>query len=213
MQKLSRKTILKLTLAGFFCVLGFILSVIFYVRTSNSDKIVEIHNAPQAQAIIILGASLKPDGTPSDALKDRLILGAELYQAGKAPKILITGDGGLNRADEITSMRNFLLDLQIPEQAILEDREGYRTYESCKHAKQEFNIINAILVTQQFHLTRSLYLCNALGVDSIGVASDLQTYQKIRFFTLRDWLASFKAWIDINIWEPKSPVKTGINSL
>ncbi len=206
MQKLSRKTLIKLSLGGFICVAIFIFSVIFYVRTSNLDKIVNVDNVPQAQAIIILGASLKPDGTPSDALKDRLIRGAELFQAGKAPTILITGDGGLNRTDEITSMRNFLLDLQIPDQSIIEDREGYRTYESCKRAKQEFNIDNAIIVTQQFHLVRALYICNAMGVDSTGIASDLQTYEKINFFTLRDWLASFKAWIDINIWEPKSPV-------
>ncbi|MDF1496957.1 MAG: YdcF family protein [Patescibacteria group bacterium] len=206
MQNISRKTLIKLSLGGFFCIIAFILSVIFYVRTSNLDKIVEFDKAPQAQAIIILGASLKPDGTPSDALKDRLIRGAELYEASKAPTILITGDGGLNRADEITSMHNFLLDLQIPNQAIIEDRHGYRTYESCKRAKQEFNIDNAILVTQQFHLVRALYICNALGVDSTGIASDLQTYEKINFFTLRDYLASFKAWIDINIWEPKSPI-------
>ncbi len=206
MQKLSRKTLIKLSLGGIFCVATFIFSVIFYVRTSNLDKIVNVDNVPQAQAIIILGASLKPDGTPSDALKDRLIRGAELFQAGKAPTILITGDGGLNRTDEITAMRNFLLNLQIPDQSIIEDREGYRTYESCKRAKQEFNIDNAIIVTQQFHLVRALYICNALDVDSTGIASDLQTYEKINFFTLRDWLASFKAWIDVNIWEPKSPV-------
>jgi len=206
MQNISRKILLKLSLGGFICFAIFIASVIFYVRTSNLDKIAEFGDAPQTQAIIILGASLKTDGSPSDALKDRLIRGAELYRAGKAPQILITGDGGLNRADEITAMHNALLDLQVPEHVILEDREGYRTYESCKRAKQEFKIDRAILVTQQFHLVRALYICNALGVDSTGIASDLQTYEKINFFTLRDWLASFKAWVDINIWEPKSPV-------
>ncbi len=207
MLKLSPKTIYKMLLGGFFCIVIFILSIIFYVRTSNLNKIADIDATPQTQAIIILGASLKSDGTPSDALKDRLIRGAELYQAGKAPIILITGDGGLNHIDEVTAMRNFLLNLQIPSQSIIEDREGYRTYESCKRAKQEFSINNAIIVTQKFHLVRSLYLCNALGVNSVGVASDLQTYQKINFFIFRDWLASFKAWIDINLWQPKSPVK------
>jgi vancomycin permeability regulator SanA len=206
MPKISRKTILKLTLAGFFCVIAFILSIIFYVRTANLDKIVSVNNTPQAQAIIILGASLKPDGSPSDALKDRLIRGAELYNLNKAPKIIITGDDGQNNSDEVSEMKKYLVSINIPELDIIRDDHGYRTYESCKRAKEEFQINNAIIVTQQFHLVRALYICNTLGVNSVGVASDLQTYEKIRFFTLRDWLASFKAWIDINIWEPKSPI-------
>ncbi len=200
---LSRKLIKQILIGGFLSSLIIITSVIIYVRTSNLDKIYNATDVPQSQAIIILGASLKPDGTPSDALKDRLITGAELYNLNKAPKILITGDDGQNNSDEVSEMKKYLLSINIPEQDIIRDDHGYRTYESCKRAKEEFQISNAILVTQKFHLVRALYICNTLSVNSVGVTSDLQTYQKITQFVLRDWLASFKAWIDINIWEPK----------
>lgn len=208
-MKPSVKKIVQITGIAIIATAVFIVGVISYVRFSNLDKIYNSESVPTADAIIVLGASLKPNGDPSDALMDRLLVGAELFQLDKAPIIIVTGDDGQNRTNEVSAMRQKLIELGIPDNAIMVDNHGYRTYESCKRADQVFNIDNAILVTQKFHLVRALYICNNLDVNSVGVTSDLQSYQKINQFIIRDWLASFKAWIDINIWEPKSPIYIG----
>ncbi len=200
------KKIIGLSVVFLTAVFLFILISTTYVRWVHRSLITQPAEAPQSQAIMILGASIKSNGQPSDALKDRLDTGIDLYKNNKAPLILLTGDDGRNRADEITVMKNYVLNAGVPENAIFTDGQGYRTYESCTRANKTFHINQAIIVTQKFHLPRALYLCHRLGLDSVGVSADLHTYKDIRWFTVRDWLASFKAWLDINIKTPKPPV-------
>ncbi|MFA5185393.1 MAG: ElyC/SanA/YdcF family protein [Patescibacteria group bacterium] len=157
-------------------------------------------------AAMVLGASVKNDGTPSDALRDRLDEAKRLYDNGATGKILITGDDGAYHADEIDVMKRYLQGTGVPEGDIMTDGHGYRTYESCKNAKAA-GINRVIIITQRFHLGRALYLCNSMGIDSIGSAADKQTYKDIVYFWLRDLAASAEAWWDINIWPPKPPVE------
>ena len=96
----------------------------------------------------------------------------------------------------------------VPLAAILVDREGFRTYESCKRAVQEFSITNAIVVTQRFHLARSLFLCRQFGMSVQGLPADRQPYVKIFVFSVRELLASVKATLDVFVYPPSSPVET-----
>lgn len=166
----------------------------------------EISNLEHTDIAMILGASVKPDNTPSDALRDRLLVGISLYKEGVVKRLLVTGDDGAYHANEIPIMKRFLIDNDIPDPDILVDGQGYRTYESCKRATEVLHLTKLIIVTQRFHIGRALYLCNSFGVDSVGVTSDLQTYQKNAWFWLRDIAASAEAWWDVNIWHPKPPV-------
>lgn len=197
-QLLSKlKTIvLWLILVGVFLVGG----IVIRVQTKHLGAIfAQTSEVPtKAPYAIILGASIKPDGTPSDALRDRLTVGEALYREGKAEKLLVTGDDGGFHSDEVDSMKAYLLNHGVPEDAIVVDRKGYRTYESCKRAHDEFKIENAIVVTQRFHMGRALYLCDALGVQPQGVTADLEPYIKIKFFWARDLAASVLAFWDIN---------------
>lgn len=184
-----------------------IVCVIGYVQFSHLDEMVNAFNdlkpAPYA---IILGASVKSDGTPSDALYDRIVMGSELIKAKKVSTLLMTGDGGGFHINEVAAMKRVAMDLGVNEQDIIVDGQGYRTYESCKRAKQVYDIQEAIIVTQRFHLARSLYLCDAFGIKSQGIAADRQDYQKENFFILRDLASSFKAWWDIHVIAPVPPV-------
>jgi vancomycin permeability regulator SanA len=182
-------------------------SIIAQMRIGYGTKIVDLIDAHRAPFGIVLGASVKRDGTPSDALRDRLLVAARLYKAGKVTRLLVTGDDGKFHVDEVSSMKRILMAEGVPTEDILVDGHGYRTYESCKRAVQRFGIKQGIIVTQRFHLPRALYLCAQLGMDVQGVASDLQTYQRILFFTLRDFGASFKAWWDVNVSPPHPPVQ------
>jgi len=183
------------------------ISIVMNVQLQYQSEIEpSVAQAKPAPIAIVLGASVKLNGDPSPALQDRLETGYQLYEAGRVEKILITGDDGLYHIDEIHSMRRTLENLGVPEKDILEDGHGYRTYESCRRAVRVFGIDRAIIVTQRFHLSRALYLCNRLGIVATGIPADLREYDKIFFFTIRDYAASFLAWIDINIRTPKPPV-------
>lgn len=182
----------------------FIVSVVSYVQVSRITGI--DRDGMKAPYAIVLGASVKQDGTPSDALYDRIVTAVELYNDKNVEKLLMTGDDGKFHTNEVEVMKKAAMELGVPETAIEVDGEGYRTYESCKRAKQVLHIDEAIIVTQRFHLGRAMYLCDRFGIAAQGRSADRQSYQRIVFFWARDLTASFKAWWDINIQEPKPPV-------
>ena len=185
-----------------------VLAIIADVQLTNTDWIFSPgtpHPTDESLTAIVLGAGLRPDGQPSDALHDRLEEGIQLLHDHAVGKILLTGDDGKFHNDEIDAMKNYLFSKGVSSTDLLIDGKGYRTYESCKHAA-EMGIKRAIVVTQRFHLGRALYLCNNLGVESIGEASDFQPYRGITFFWARDLLSSVEAWWDINVRAPKPPV-------
>ncbi|MFA6429072.1 MAG: ElyC/SanA/YdcF family protein [Patescibacteria group bacterium] len=183
------------------------LSIVLFVQTAERSRISHgMEMLTPAPVGIILGASILKDGTPSDALMDRLQVGVDLYNAGKIQDLLVTGDDGQLRSNETAVMKRVLLEKGIPEEHILLDPHGYRTYESCKRAAEVYQIKDAIIITQQFHLPRALYLCTRKGIQSQGISADLHTYINIRRFTVREWLASALAWWETAIKAPKPPV-------
>ncbi len=198
----KRTTIL---LTSIILAASMIVAIVADVQGQYIHRIIAIGKVPTSTVAIVLGASVHSDGTPSDALADRLRVGAELYKQGSVSWVLLTGDDGEFHADEIDVMQSFIESKGVPENRILIDGRGFRTYESCKHAK-EMGIKHAIVVTQRFHIGRALYLCNRMGIDTWGVTSDLRHYVNNTMFWVRDLLASAKAWWDINIWTPRSPV-------
>ncbi|MFA4954374.1 MAG: ElyC/SanA/YdcF family protein [Patescibacteria group bacterium] len=181
------------------------LGIIAYVQLSVLNLIDQpLKNVPPGTVIMVLGASVKDDQTPSSALEDRLDTGLQLHGSNPQTKILVTGDDGAYRRDEISVMKNYLVERGLSEANLLADPKGYRTYESCKNAKAA-GYTEAVIVTQRFHLARALYLCTRLGVDAIGVTADKHIYERQEYFWARDLLASFLAWLDVNIWSPRSP--------
>jgi SanA protein len=208
---MSRRTILN-ALKIFILSVAFgvvlIIGVILEVQLTQAGHIFEQKDAPSADAAIVLGASINRDGTPSDALRDRIMTAVDLYHAGKVKTLFMTGDDGDFHADEIDSMVKTAQQAGVPENAIEFDGQGYRTYESCKRASQLFHIKSALIITQRFHLGRALYLCRSFGMEANGVIADRQPYIRIVWFWLRDLLSSAKAFWDVRVWPPKSPVES-----
>lgn len=154
----------------------------------------DIESLPAGQRVaIVLGARVTPEGEPSNTIYDRTLVGAEIYKAGKAQKVLLSG-GGL----EPEVMKRLALEFGVPAGDIIIDELGLRTYESCLRAKNNFNITEAVIVTQDYHLPRSLYLCQNLGINAIAIDAKRRDYLGERWFWVREYLSRVKAWYDVH---------------
>ncbi|MCX6078999.1 MAG: YdcF family protein [Chloroflexi bacterium] len=156
-------------------------------------------DVPSRRIAIVFGAGLWRDGSPTPILQDRVETGARLFFAGKVEKILMTGDNSLVEYNEPEAMRQYAIQLGVPDTAIVLDYAGRRTYDSCYRAKEIFRVKEAILITQKFHLARALFLCNALGLDGIGVEANNRNYMKssLFFWNFRELPATLTAFADV----------------
>jgi SanA protein len=163
----------------------------------------EIGAIPPAPVALVLGAGLWKDGSPTPALYDRVATAVDLYKAGKVKKLLMTGDNRFINYNEPEAMRKLAVQLGVPNEDIVLDYAGRRTYDSCYRAKEIFEVKQVVIVTQRYHLDRSLFLCDAMGVASVGMVADRRVYQTLRWWELREVLATAAAWWDVNIVRPE----------
>ncbi len=159
---------------------------------------------PGAPIALVLGAGLNRDGTPGVVLRDRVRTAAELYFNGTVTKLLMSGDNSTEYYDEPGAMREYALSLGIPDEDIILDFAGRRTYDSCYRAREIFQLDQLIIVTQAYHLPRALFLCNAFGIKSDGVPADEANYHRssYTFWWVREVLASAYAYWDVLIARP-----------
>ena len=144
-------------------------------------------------AIIILGCSVDSAKNPSPMLQYRLDRGLELYEAGASDRFLVTGDRSDDDYDEVAVMKSYLLARGVPEEKILVDPKGYSTYESIYRAASEYQIHNPLIVTQQYHLYRALYIADTWNMNATGVAAQDASFSLGNIFRLiREWFAGLK---------------------
>ena len=162
-------------------------------------------NTPINQVAIVFGAGLYRDGSPTPVLRDRVATAVDLYLSGKVEKVLMSGDNSTPGHNEPGAMRAYALGLGIPDEDIVLDYAGRRTYDTCYRARDIFDVDSAILVTQAFHLPRALYTCNLLGVPAVGVPADLRRYRRASqtFWNLRESVATVFALWEIHISHPQ----------
>ena len=164
-----------------------VFSIDGYVKHIGKANILSPDEASALEdvdCIIVLGCQVKADGSLSKMLRDRLITGVELYKRGAAPKLLMSGDHGREDYDEVAAMKGYAIENGIPSEDVFMDHAGFSTYETVWRAKEIFGADKVIIVTQEYHLYRALYIADKLGVEAYGVAADLSAYggQYIRDF-------------------------------
>ncbi len=203
MKKL-RKIILTLFVIGCVCALiGLLINA--RVKAVGGSLIVSPEEAYQtegADCIIVLGCFVKNDGVPSDILTDRLERGIDLYFNGAAPKIIMSGDHGTVEYDEVNAMKQYAIDKGVPSEDIFMDHAGFSTYETVYRAKEVFDAHKVIIVTQEYHLSRALYIAKRLGLEATGVSSDYNTYAGATYRECREILARCKDFF-MTIIKPK----------
>jgi SanA protein len=188
--------LLLLLIAG----IGLIYLLSYYVERSTREKVyTSIESLPQAHTVIILGASVYSDGKLSPVLQDRVDTGLQIYRQGKANQFLLSGDNREKDYDEVSAMKSYLLLRNVPAQHIFTDPAGLNTYDSMKRSTEVFNIPSAIVVTQAFHLPRTLFIANNLGLNYAGYPAQAQKYQTENSLIYREKLANFKAIYDLFI--------------
>jgi SanA protein len=163
-----------------------------------------VESAPVKPVAIVFGAGLYRDGTPTPVLKDRIDTAAKLYFAGKVQVILMSGDNRYLNYNEPGAMLEYAVSLGVPEQDIVLDYAGRRTYDTCYRALRIFDVREAVVVTQSFHLPRALYTCNALGMKAIGVAAEIREYRvsSLAYWNLRELPATLTALVDVHLARP-----------
>ncbi len=185
-------------------LLGASIAAINYrVVQSTKSKIVSISELQEAECILILGAYVRPSGAPSEMLKDRLSKGYEVFVADKAPKFLLSGDHGQKSYDEVNSMRDYIEAKGVDKEFIFLDHAGFSTYESLYRARDIFETKKVIIVTQQYHLPRAIYIAEKMGIQAQGIAAEHIAYRGMAAFKTREALARVKDFMLVHIIKPK----------
>ncbi len=152
-----------------------------------------------ADCILVLGCRVHEDGSPSLMLADRLEKGIELYESGASARLLMSGDHGRSEYDEVNTMKAFAVEQGVPSEAVFMDHAGFSTYDSIYRAKDVFQAEKIIVVSQEYHLSRALYIAERLGLDAYGVAAADISYQGATYRSLREAAARGKdfllAWV------------------
>lgn len=180
-------------------VLGitYVFSVNAYVKHSVSERMITVQEAQSidADCILVLGAGVSDDGVPSLLLRDRLDTGIELYQSGVSDRLLMSGDHGRKNYDEVNSMKDYAVSKGAEPQEVFADHAGFSTYESMYRAKEVFGVDTVIIVTQEYHLYRALYIAEQLGLEAYGVPCKDVRYGGQGYRDAREVLARNKDFI------------------
>ena len=206
---MKKKKILIIGLVVLIClvIIGIItvIGVNSHVKSIGGRNIItpeETAELKDVDCIVVLGCQVKDDGKPSDMLADRLRRGIELYNEGVAPKIIMSGDHGQKEYDEVNTMKQVAVDAGIPSSDVFMDHAGFSTYETLYRAKEIFEADKIVVVTQEYHLYRTLYIAEKLGIEAYGVNADYHTYWGQSNREAREILARCKDFIK-TIFKPE----------
>jgi vancomycin permeability regulator SanA len=190
--------IMKLVLMVICIILISLILIRIYVILYAIPRTVSIESSPKSYIAVVFGAGLLRDGTPSPVLRDRVTTAVDLYKLGKIEKILMSGDNRLDNYNEPVSMTEYAHKLGVPTKDIVLDFEGQSTFETCSRLRILFGQDQVLLVTQSFHLPRSIFICNQLGLKAFGVSADRRKYwvSSQIYWQLRELPASAAA-----LWE------------
>lgn len=201
--------LMKIFLAFIVAFIAVVLGINGFVKITAGRRITTIERLTeekgtekQIDAVLVLGAQVKPDGSLSKMLKERLDTGISIYKAGLTDRMIMSGDHGSDDYDEVNAMKSYAIGQGVPSECIFMDHAGFSTYESMYRAKEVFEAENLVVVTQKYHMYRALYDAKALGIEVKGVTCDTKVYRGDRYRKLREAVARIKD-VGYTIAKPK----------
>ena len=195
-QKLAK--LIKISIIIIACLFLAAVGADIYVATADNGRIYDrADDLPPAQAVLVLGAAVYRNGAMSDVFTDRANVALEVYRAGKADKILVSGDHSRGDYDEVDIGKKFLVRNGVPAKDIFVDYAGFDTYSSLYRAKEIFQVKSMIVSTQDFHLPRALFIARSLGLEACGIKADRREYNLGLKNVVRENAARVKAFWDV----------------
>ncbi len=196
---MKTRKVLKIIIIVFLCLAvvgaGSVIAVNAHVKSVAGERVLSAQEAAELEdvdCIIVLGCGVGSDGSLSGMLHDRLLTGLELYEAGASEKLLMSGDHGRVNYNEVGAMKQYAIDCGVPSEDVFMDHAGFSTYESMYRAKEIFEADKVVIVTQEYHLYRAIYIARKLGLEAYGVSSDLHEYAGQEYREVREVLARCK---------------------
>jgi len=189
------KRVLWMTAAGAAVLLLLVLVLDLHVRLTAKPFFLTEQEAAlleETDCILVLGCGVRPDGTPSLMLQDRLKTGVRLYELQAAPKLLMSGDHSQEHYDEVNAMKTWAIEAGVPSEDVFMDHAGFSTYESMYRARDVFHAKKIIVVSQRYHLYRAVYDARQLGLDAWGVPAEDIAYYGQAYRGAREVLARCK---------------------
>ena len=184
-----------------FIILAILIAVLFiinyFVRATTKQQILTENEAVKLEdidCILVLGAGIWGN-KPSHMLEDRLLQAISLYEKNVSAKIIMSGDHGRKEYDEVNIMKDFAIEKGVPSENIFMDHAGFSSYESVYRAKEIFGADKIVIVTQKYHLYRSLYIANQLGLEEYGGGADPRKYAGQFYREFREILARNKDFV------------------
>lgn len=208
MKKWCRRILTGILILGILGGLAALWASLYVVKTTEAQILAsDAAVTGEWDCVLVLGAGVRPDGSPSDMLYDRVRTGLDLYHGGAAPKLLMSGDHGRSEYDEVGCMLGLALEDGVAAADVFLDHAGFSTYESLVRAKEVFGAESLVIVTQKYHLHRALYIAEALGMDAVGVSADRRGYAGQFMRDIREIIARGKDVL--SVWFGADPACLG----
>ena len=118
---------------------------------------------------LVLGCSKRfSSGVPSLYFTGRMQAAAELWKSGKLRCIIVSGDNREKYYNEPRDMKAALVKLGVPEDKIVCDFAGLRTFDSVVRARRIFGAQKITIISQSYHVKRAVATARQLGIDAEG---------------------------------------------
>ena len=180
-------------------ILGVILyaGLVGYICIREGSVLKEVPAAENYDAIIVLGAQVRPDGSPSVQLGWRLDAAEEAYRQKAVPVVVCGAQGKDEPMTEAEAMKQYMVGKGVPETDILTDPESFNTNQNLRNAaellKNVPGVRKVLIVTSDYHVPRSLAIAKDLGFDACGMGSPCKPEYWIKNHA-REALAWVKYW-------------------
>lgn len=167
MKSFRRK--LKSLLLLFSVLFGILFAPQIWLKIKYNDLIYgQVDPIPPQEFAVVFGAWVRDDHSLSDVTRERVEAGIQLYKSGKVKKLFVSGDNRSNQQAE--AMANYAVENGVNPSDIITDKLGIDTNDTCKHFAKLGR--NAILVTQGYHLPRTMLMCERSQINVLGLAVD-----------------------------------------
>ncbi|OQB24783.1 MAG: vancomycin high temperature exclusion protein [Firmicutes bacterium ADurb.Bin182] len=194
-KKVRMRTVIALVLLLLIVLAPFVINGLMIVSAKPYILSPSEAEGLGADCILVLGARVWSSGTLSAMLEDRVLQGIRLYEAGVSERLLMSGDHGRKNYDEVNHMKQYAVDKGVKPEHVFMDHAGFSTYESMYRARDIFKAEKIVIVTQEFHIYRAVYVARALGIDAYGVPTEPRIYKNEAYNGFREFLARVKDFI------------------